>query len=464
MRRDRRRDGKRSPPLPAFLRTTTRILVAELTTMFGRVRQGEVDEMHAPGLAESLGRVATSNAQEDGRPCQQQSDPGRIANAGPRTIAVAALVETVMEDSQSQMVHRAAWKALHDAAERGGSFELVCGLARLFDTTVPADARPLTGEEHRETQKSQGGFAAMLAAVATFSPGTKTASAARDAITERVGALAALLRTSTDPEVRGFALGALEASASDVAVDAIKSFILLAPMVATGAGEPPTRDLAIQRDSRAIGLTACERYRLRRPRPPLRLYRIRPGCRPTLPRKLKIPFGHEAAVSLNDEAIRLQQSGAMDAALQKAQEAVKADGEFADAHGTLGSIFYQTGKKDDALRELRVATEKEPSYTWAYCMQALIHMEKRQFKDAEAALALAVKSDPSYPWTYSLLGEVYLEQNRDREAIAELRRLQGSHPEVGAIYAQLAYIYHERIALADASAYELAYDANSKMA
>jgi tetratricopeptide (TPR) repeat protein len=337
---------------------------AELVTLFR-----EVKEQYAPGLASSLGLVATSDAAKDEA----------------RKIAVDALVDAVLDTKKEQPVRDAALRALEDAAERGGSVELVDRLTTLFDKLAPSDTRSAANEQLLQTQLLKGRVAAMLVTIAGRSTNTEWPSiqsrAAKDAIAARAHAVA---------ELKG-------------------------------------------------GLPA------------------------EIAKKLEVPSGHAAAVTLDAQARRLRDNGKLADALKKAREAVEADEHFADARGTLGSILYQSGNPEESLKELRVATTIAPKYSWAYYMQALILTDKKRYKEAEGVLNEAIQIDPSHPWSYVQLREIYLDQGLDSEAVAELQRFQRRYPKVGEIYAQLAYVYHERMARSDPTAYQLAYEANQKL-
>ena len=418
------------------------------------------DGASAAGLAASLGWLATSHRAE--------SVTSLEAESRARATAVSALIKAMKDDLKRRQTMGAAKVAIQDAAMRGGSAELVAGLASLLDQPSSAEAPSVPAEQSPNTQLLQGDVAAMLTGLA--GPSATDRAEARRTIAEHAGSLEALLRTSATREVKKAALSALEASNSDEAVKAIKAFILSKAIPTTEArlpgtpavdptGARQTDDLVrIQRESQIAAVDSLRA--IRRPAAQAALEEIEKevGLPAEVVAKLKAPFGREAAVGLDNEARALLLEDRRDEALKKARDAVAADENYADARGTLGSVLYQIRDFDESLREFRRATEIVPGYSWAYYMQAVILNDRNDLTGAKGVLKKAIEIEPNYPWFYSLLVQMHRERGIEGEAVDILSQYVRQYPNVGEIYLQLAYLYHEYVCRGDFTAFQKAYD------
>jgi len=428
----------------------------ELATLFG-------ESPHGQGLAMGLSVVAS---------CPDSSA---------RSLAIGALVEGAGKEAKREV----SLQALHGAASSPNVYkELVGGLKKLFDDSQ----KQLGAERIFETQAFQARIATILAAAAPKS------AEARQTISQKAAVFGELLKTSPDRQAKTDIMTALIAAADGPSIAAIKGFILHDGLPAQKANrggsvvtDPATARTAgdlskIQREARQEAIDRLLNLETQEARDTITELRQEAEVRRKqneksllveLEARLQPRFGREAAVKFDTQARSLQAQGKLDKALDAARQAVNADADFADAHGTLGSVLFalanrQTGESRDAslkeaLTQLQHAAEISPAYSWAYYMQGLILRDQGKYSQAEQAVRESLRTDPGYPWSYRLLREIYLAQNRDRAAVVEFRRFQKLYPEVAEIYKQIAYVYHERIARNDPSAYEEAYKSNSQL-
>jgi tetratricopeptide (TPR) repeat protein len=441
----------------------------ELVIVF---REQNESNGYAAGLVASLGWLATSDNAE--------SDFGIEAERQARLDSVSALIEAMTDANKKPQTARAAEIAIQEAVKRGGSIELLDGLARFLDKTSSAETPTVPSRYSQVTGVLQGRVADMLADMARPSTDDPNRPGhmyeAKKTIAEHASSLGALLRTSTIREVKLAALGALEASGSREAVDTIKEFILseaipTPPSLPSGAlAVDPMR--ARERDNLVrlqleCRVAAVDSLRtIQNPAAETALENLlkldKSGLPPEVASKLEMPYGHAAAVSLDDQARTLLIKGETSEALKKARAAVVADKDYPEAHGTLGSILYQLRELDAALYEFRRATDIAPVYSWAYYMQGIVLNEKSDFVNAIGVLWRAIEIEPNYPWTYRLFVQILVDKQLEQEAINKLKEYAQKYPDVAEIYLQLAYVYHEYVSRTDQGAYQQTYEALKK--
>jgi tetratricopeptide (TPR) repeat protein len=105
----------------------------------------------------------------------------------------------------------------------------------------------------------------------------------------------------------------------------------------------------------------------------------------------------EAARQAFALAVKLEQEGKTDAAVEKMNEATKIFPDYFDAHLELGSIFLRTNQFKDAIAELDRAREINPNDERAYQTFGVLLMKQGNFAVAVAVFAEAARLNPSNP-------------------------------------------------------------------
>ncbi len=414
---------------------------------------------NATALAPSLGMLATSQEKNNEPDVSIQMKKVLNAEAKPVEIdqtinglhyavhaqAVAALICVV--PGPDKKIRSSAIDSLSDAAERGGSRELVTGLAALYDALE-------AGTGVAENEQIQGTVVRMMTAVAKR--GNERASrAATEAINGRADNIGKLLRRSSDIAVKQSALDTLQLSGSDTAVTAIKNFILsesvrrVGPPSDAARVNPPDFALAVFNPVERLQSKAVDVLRSINTQAAISALEELRQKRRALPTVVADKFSSQATSDwLTQSASSLEQKGRIKEALQFAREAVQSDPQSAEAHVTLGSILFRSGAMPEALAEFQAAASLR-SYWRTYYMQAVILRNLKRWHEAEMALDKAITLENGSADNYTLLRLIYTDQNRIQGAVDALHRYGNQYPTVPAIYSQLAYVYHEQVALSD---------------
>jgi tetratricopeptide (TPR) repeat protein len=138
----------------------------------------------------------------------------------------------------------------------------------------------------------------------------------------------------------------------------------------------------------------------------------------------------------------------------------------ANAHNTLGYIYWREGLLDDAIRELTRATDLNPDFVNAYATLARVFADAGRFDEAEATwlavrernpagsvLSMARRElrivylrrrlsyEPDSPSLNLLLGEIYVRAGRNVEAAEILRAAAIANPGNLEIHIKLSGLY-----------------------
>jgi Flp pilus assembly protein TadD len=118
----------------------------------------------------------------------------------------------------------------------------------------------------------------------------------------------------------------------------------------------------------------------------------------------------------------LSRKGDVDKALASFTQAVKLDGNNADAHACRADALNDKGKYDEALTECQRALQLDPRLAVAYEYQADAFIGKRDYERAARACAQALEIDPRLAGAYNDRGVLHALQGRPQKAITELTR------------------------------------------
>ncbi|HTO88977.1 MAG TPA: tetratricopeptide repeat protein [Thermoanaerobaculia bacterium] len=130
-----------------------------------------------------------------------------------------------------------------------------------------------------------------------------------------------------------------------------------------------------------------------------------------------------------------------DAALSEYVASQLVDGDRAEAHTNLGTLYAEQGDLDRAEREYKVALEVTPAIAGAYVNLADLYRVQGREVEAEKVLRRGLTAAPRDPGVHHALGLALVRQKRLSEALQELARAAALPPE------RARYIYVYAVAL-----------------
>ena len=92
--------------------------------------------------------------------------------------------------------------------------------------------------------------------------------------------------------------------------------------------------------------------------------------------------------------------------------------DLADAHYTLGVLFWQKGEFDQATEELQKAIQNQPNYAEAHYTLGTVLKQQGKLPEAAAALREAIRLQPDFAGAHTTLAAV-LRQIGDAQGAAE---------------------------------------------
>jgi tetratricopeptide (TPR) repeat protein/DNA-binding winged helix-turn-helix (wHTH) protein len=159
----------------------------------------------------------------------------------------------------------------------------------------------------------------------------------------------------------------------------------------------------------------------------------------------------EAAIHFQEEALRidpnfaLAYAGLADAslemyrqekdtfwaekALNAAQQAVRLNGDIAEVHFVLGSVYRVTGKPNDAISEEKRGLELAPSSDEGYRRLGGALLDAGRPEEALQAYQKAIQIDPYYWDNFSRLGSAYFHLGKYEEALGAFRKVTELEPD-----------------------------------
>lgn len=94
---------------------------------------------------------------------------------------------------------------------------------------------------------------------------------------------------------------------------------------------------------------------------------------------------------LYDEAIDLQQAGALDQAVAKLEAIVVENPDYALAHAALSVFYGKLGRQDEAVEHAQRVCELEPNDPFSFMSLSLICQRAGRIPEAEQALGQAME-------------------------------------------------------------------------
>ncbi len=91
-------------------------------------------------------------------------------------------------------------------------------------------------------------------------------------------------------------------------------------------------------------------------------------------------------VEMYDEAIRLQEAGQIEAAIQKLQELLEQDPNYGLAHAALSVFYGKLARYDEAVEHAEKLCQLEPEDPFSYVALSLICQKAGRLPEAEQAM------------------------------------------------------------------------------
>ncbi len=129
----------------------------------------------------------------------------------------------------------------------------------------------------------------------------------------------------------------------------------------------------------------------------------------------------EAAKAYNDANTAYRQ-GKVDLALQKYQEAVQLDPNFAQAYYGLGNVYKRKRDYVNAEKAYKNAIEKDSKFVNAYNYLGYVQYRQGQYTEALNSYQAAINIDPNFDKPYWGIGDVYRKQENYQKAIEYYRK------------------------------------------
>jgi serine/threonine-protein kinase len=126
------------------------------------------------------------------------------------------------------------------------------------------------------------------------------------------------------------------------------------------------------------------------------------------------------------------------------RKAIVLDPNYADAHRSLGNIFYLQQKYIEAEAAFRKAIVLKPDFAAAYCNLGVVLNALERYAEAEAAARKAIGLEPDLAIAYNTLGVALKDQKQYAAAEAALLKAIALQPNFADFYANLGSVLIER--------------------
>jgi tetratricopeptide (TPR) repeat protein len=151
------------------------------------------------------------------------------------------------------------------------------------------------------------------------------------------------------------------------------------------------------------------------------------------------------------EALRLAESGQIDAALARVEQALRDHPDSDEAHVALARVLVRANRLDEAEKELRRAVALNPRLVDGHFRLGGVLMLRKQYAGAERSYRQAVALQPTHGLALYNLGECCLKLGRPADAIEAFRDATRAHPELAAAHLRLGELLLEAGKAAEAA-------------
>lgn len=131
-------------------------------------------------------------------------------------------------------------------------------------------------------------------------------------------------------------------------------------------------------------------------------------------------------------ALKLHQSGDLNAAINAYREFLKTNPDSVEAHSNLGAVFAGLGRHQEAVEQYQNAIQLQPDNGALRLNLGLAFYKSARIRNAADELARAVTLDPNAPWHKNallVLADCYLTMGENKKVIELLGPLQAVHAD-----------------------------------
>jgi tetratricopeptide (TPR) repeat protein len=135
------------------------------------------------------------------------------------------------------------------------------------------------------------------------------------------------------------------------------------------------------------------------------------------------------ALALSKEAYDLILKDDYDAAIVKAELAIRKDPNLGEAYKNLALAYCDSGRVDQALEPAQKAVKLSPDFAKARYVLGKVFFRMELFDDAITQFREAIRLNPKYDKAYFLMGNAYDLLNKPDQALAALDQAIGLAPD-----------------------------------
>jgi len=135
------------------------------------------------------------------------------------------------------------------------------------------------------------------------------------------------------------------------------------------------------------------------------------------------------ALALSKEAYDLILNNYYDAAIVKAELAIRKDPTLGEAYKNLALAYCDSGRVDEALEPAQKAVKLSPDFAKARYVLGKVFFRKELFDDAITQFREAIRLNPKYDKAYFLMGTAYDLLNKPDQAVTALDQAIGLTPD-----------------------------------
>lgn len=146
------------------------------------------------------------------------------------------------------------------------------------------------------------------------------------------------------------------------------------------------------------------------------------------------------SIAQNNLAQYFYYNGRYDEAIIHAQESLRVQSNYEDAHLTLGMALFAKGRLDDAIFHLREALKIKPDFVPALNDLGMALFQIGRVDEAIAAFQDALKIEPSNPAVHNNLGTALLTKGQSEAAVAEYKKAVELSPDYTSACKNLAWV------------------------
>ena len=110
--------------------------------------------------------------------------------------------------------------------------------------------------------------------------------------------------------------------------------------------------------------------------------------------------------------------------IESCKQAIRIDPDYADAHGSLGNVYYILSKYKEAIEAFKQAIRIFPDYATTHYNLGNAYGKLSMFKEAIEPYKQAIRINPDYASAHCYLGIAYLGLNDRGSALEQYKILK----------------------------------------